>query len=144
MIRVSASLRHRSGAEVLRIDTGPVERAAMRRLLDDAFWAAVRSGSPDDRGRPLLDCLADRTRRAATMSRQSRDKGLRADRVIVAAHVGLKIAILPLAGAHLAGGDPAAVVVVRMTLHFREQACPTLDGFIKKFSDCNKRCASPG
>jgi hypothetical protein len=37
MIRVSASLRHRSGAEVLRIDTRPVERAAMRPLLDDAL-----------------------------------------------------------------------------------------------------------
>jgi hypothetical protein len=37
VIRISASLRYCSGAEVLRIDSGPVERAAMRPLLDDAL-----------------------------------------------------------------------------------------------------------
>ena len=37
MIRVTASLVHKSGAEILRHDSRPVERAGLRAVVEDAL-----------------------------------------------------------------------------------------------------------
>jgi hypothetical protein len=52
MIRISASLRHRHGAEILSYDTRPFDRAELRRRLDEALaHLCDKGGYTIDEGR---------------------------------------------------------------------------------------------
>jgi hypothetical protein len=52
MIRISGSLRHRYGAEILTYDTRPFERTELRRHLDEALTRLCdKDGYTIDEGR---------------------------------------------------------------------------------------------